>query len=373
MTAPLTASLPEASSNSAVTPIFTVLIDTYNYAHYIEDAVRSVLAQNFPAELREILVVDDGSTDDTEARLAKFGDAIRYFKKANGGQASAFNFGLQHARGEYVALLDADDVWLPDKLQRIYQAFQNQPDAGMAYHRLYQWTNDGSGAQAGEKLSTLGHFIAVSGRVTDSRFSLLCYPMMQTSSLVFRRAAMQDLLPVPEVLRTQADAFLTALIIFICPVVAVDEYLAKYRLHGANQFHGDTRGLSRMQLENRAAMRSALISAIRDWLRRHGIDCESANIRDYLRQWEKAQEVDRFALQAPNSWQYFRHLVEFPVLYRELMTGRELIYNYARSFAALLLGYGGLHHFDEFYARRKNRAAHLESSREGRENGDAAR
>jgi len=373
MTAPLTAPLPETSFSASVTPIFTVLIDTYNYAQYIEDAVQSVLAQNFPAELREILVIDDGSTDDTETRLAKFGGAIRYFKKANGGQASAFNFGLQHARGEYVALLDADDVWLPDKLQRIYQAFQNQPDAGMAYHRLYQWTNDGSGTKGGEKLSTLGHFIAVSGRVTDTRFSLLCYPMMQTSSLVFRRAAMQDLLPVPEVLRTQADAFLTALIIFICPVVAVDEYLAKYRLHGANQFHGDTRGLSRPQLENRVAMRSALISAIRDWLRRHGIDCESANIRDYLRQWEKAQEIDRFALQAPNSWEYFKHLVEFPVLYRELMTGRELIYNYVRAFAALLLGYGGLHHFDDFYTRRKNRATRPDNTHGNNAKGDAAR
>jgi hypothetical protein len=243
----------------------------------------------------------------------------------------------------------------------------------MAYHRLYQWTRDDSGVEAGDKLSTLGHFIAVSGRVTDTRFSLLCYPMMQTSSLVFRRAAMQDLLPVPDVLRTQADAFLTALIIFICPVVAVDEYLAKYRLHGANQFHGDTSGLSRAQLENRVAIRSALISTIRDWLRRHGIDCGSANIRDYLRQWEKAQEIDRFALRAPNSWEYFKHLVEFPVLYRELMTGRELIYNYVRAFAALLLGYEGLHHFDEFYARRKNRATHLERQGEGRGKDDAGR
>jgi glycosyltransferase involved in cell wall biosynthesis len=174
MTAPLTASLPEASSATPVTPIFTVLIDTYNYAHYIEDAVRSVLAQNFPSELREILVIDDGSTDDTETRLAKFGDAIRYFKKANGGQASAFDFGLPLARGEYVALLDADDVRLPDKLQRIHQAFQNQPDAGMAYHRLDQWTDDGNGTKAGDKLSTLGHFIADSGRVTDTRASPCC-------------------------------------------------------------------------------------------------------------------------------------------------------------------------------------------------------
>jgi hypothetical protein len=255
----------------------------------------------------------------------------------------------------------------------MHQAFQDQQDAGMGYHRLYQWTDIGTSAGGQEQLSTLGHFIAVSGRITDTRFSLLCYPMMQTSCLVFRRAAMQDLLPVPEVLRTQADAFLTALIIFICPVVAVDEFLAKYRVHGANQFHGDTRGLSRSQLENRMAMRSALMAAVQDWLRRHGVDGQSANIRDYLRQWEKAQEIDRFALQAPNPWEYFKHLVEFPVLYRELMTGRELVYNYVRAFAALLLGYGGLHHFDEFYARRKNREVRAENSGQSGEKGDAQR
>ncbi len=329
-------------------PLFSVLIDTYNYGQYIEEAVRSVLQQDFPAEQREILVVDDGSTDDTEKRLEKFGDAIRYLKKANGGQASAFNLGVQHARGEFIALLDADDVWLPNKLSRMHQAFLEQPDAGMAYHRLYQWTEKGS--ESGE-LSTGGHFIAVSGRVPESRFWLLCYPMMQTSSLVFRRQAMQDLLPVPEVLRTQADAYLTALIIFICPVVGVDEYLAKYRIHGANLFHGDAVRPTKSQLEDRIAMREALTAALREWMRKHGIDSESANIRDYLKQWRKTREIDCYALQAPGRLEYFRHLVEFPMLYHELMTGREIAYNYLRSFAGLLLGYRYLHYFDAFYAR----------------------
>src|SRR5690349_12226716 len=62
-------------------PFFTVLIDTYNYGEYLEEAVSSALAQEFPTEEREILVVDDGSTDDTEKRLKKFGDAIRYLQK----------------------------------------------------------------------------------------------------------------------------------------------------------------------------------------------------------------------------------------------------------------------------------------------------
>ena len=70
-------------------PSVTVLIDTYNYGQYIEEAVESVLTQEFPREQREILVVDDGSTDDTAERLKKYSDDIRYVRKPNGGQASA--------------------------------------------------------------------------------------------------------------------------------------------------------------------------------------------------------------------------------------------------------------------------------------------
>src|SRR5271155_2735502 len=278
-----------AAKPGMTAPLFTVLINTFNYGRYVEEAVRSVLEQDFPAEQVEILVVDDGSTDDTEQRLEQFHDAIRYLKKPNGGQASAFNFGVPYARGEFIALLDADDVWLPNKLSRIHEAFLRQEDAGMAYHRIYEWTEDG-------ELSTRGHFIAVSGRVTESRYSLLCYPMMQTSSLVFRQRAIKDLLPVPETLRTQADAYLTALIIFICPVVAVDEYLAKYRIHEANLFHSGAARPTKEKLENRVSMRGALLAGIEKWLHKHEIDTGTPNIRDYLKQWKKMQEADGFAL-----------------------------------------------------------------------------
>jgi glycosyltransferase involved in cell wall biosynthesis len=91
------------------TPRVSVLIDTYNYGRYVEEAVESVIAQDFPEAEREILVVDDGSTDDTEERLRKYEGTITYLRKANGGQASAFNYGLEGARGEVVAFLDADD------------------------------------------------------------------------------------------------------------------------------------------------------------------------------------------------------------------------------------------------------------------------
>src|SRR5215472_4176486 len=118
-------------------PYFTVLIDAYNYGRYVEEAVLSALAQDFPAAEREILVVDDGSTDDTAARLRKFGNEIRYLYKANGGQASAFNYGFANARGEVSGLLDPDDVGFRKKLGRVVEVFGQSRDAGMPYHGVY--------------------------------------------------------------------------------------------------------------------------------------------------------------------------------------------------------------------------------------------
>lgn len=327
-------------------PFFTVLIDTYNYGQYVEEAIASVLAQGFPVEEREILVVDDGSTDDTQERLQKFGEAIRYLRKPNGGQASAFNFGLEHARGEVIALLDADDLWLPEKLGRVYEAFERHPAAGMVYHRTYLW-------RGGEETSEDTYFIPVSGNVPESRRALLQYPMVGTSCLAFRRNALKELLPIPETLRSQGDAYLTALIIFVTPVAALPEFLGKYRLHGANLFQMDKGRDSRSQLEHRMAMRTTLLLSIQNWLAKHGQETGSPDIRAYLKQWTKAQERDGFAFNAPNRWKYFKHLVEFPQIYGEIMTGRHRANSYLRAFAALFLGYDHLHLLDNVRMKTK--------------------
>jgi glycosyltransferase involved in cell wall biosynthesis len=327
-------------------PFFTVLIDSYNYGKYIEEAVSSALAQDFPAEQREILVVDDGSTDDTQERLGKFGEAIRCLRKPNGGQASAFNFGFEHARGEVMALLDADDVWLPGKLRRVYEEFERCPVAGMVYHRVHLW----SGAS---DISEDTYFIPVSGRVRESRRALLQYPMVGTSCLAFRREALAKLLPVPESLRFQADAYLTALVIFVAPVAAVPEFLGKYRVHGANLFQGSAERVSRGQIERRMAMRVALLGEIRNWLQEHGENTDVPDIRAYLKQWAKAQESDGFALEAPGRWRYFRHLLDFPRTYGEIMTARHRVYSRLRAFAALFLGYHHLHVLDDVRMKGK--------------------
>ncbi|HMI50065.1 MAG TPA: glycosyltransferase [Candidatus Saccharimonadales bacterium] len=317
-------------------PLVTVLIDTYNYGQYVEDAVDSVLAQEFPREQLEIVVVDDGSTDDTPQRLEKYGTSIRYLRKPNGGQASAFNFGFTQSRGEIIALLDADDVWLPEKLRRIRETFEGNPAAGMVYHRAHLW--DGAA-----KLSEDTYFVAMSGRVTESRADLLKYAMVATSCLAFRREALAKLMPMPESLRTQADAFLTALIIFTAPIVAIPEFLTKYRIHGANLFHMNGTGDTSSRIEHRMKMRAALLAEIRDWLARNGEDPDAPNLQAYLKQWVKAQEVDEFALRSPGRWRYARHLFEYPRIYGENMTFRHRLFSYLQAVGALFLGYHHVH------------------------------
>ncbi len=322
-------------------PLVTVLIDTYNYGQYIEEAVESALAQEYPREQREVLVVDDGSTDDTGERLKKYGDAIRYVRKPNGGQASAFNSGFAEARGEIIATLDADDVWLPQKLRRVCETFENHPEVGMVYHRTHLW-------REGEELAEDGYFVEVSGRVPESRVSLLRYAMVGTSCLAFRRTALNELLPVPEELRSQADAYLTALIIFVAPVTAVPEFLARYRIHGANLFQANGGEAARGAIEHRMAMREVLLREIRKWLERNCRDPGSNDLQIYLKQWTKAQELDGFQLHKPSRWNYFRHLVEYPRIYGEIMTTRHRLYGYVRASGALLLGYDHAHLVDDF-------------------------
>jgi glycosyltransferase involved in cell wall biosynthesis len=110
-------------------PLVTVVVTTFNQSAYIEATIQSVLAQTY--RNREIVVVDDGSSDDTPERLATFGDQITCIRQANAGVAGSRNTGVRHARGELVAFLDGDDLWEAEKLAVQVAAFAQYPAAGM--------------------------------------------------------------------------------------------------------------------------------------------------------------------------------------------------------------------------------------------------
>lgn len=116
-------------------PTVSVLIPNYNRPHMLQDAVQSVLAQSY--QDFEIIVVDDGSTEDIPSAIAPFGDRVQYVRQENAGGASAKNHGLSLVKSEFTAFLDNDDLWLPQKLERQLEILQRHPDVGMVSCQAY--------------------------------------------------------------------------------------------------------------------------------------------------------------------------------------------------------------------------------------------
>lgn len=123
------------------TPLISCVVPVYNGERFLAEAIDSILAQSYRPI--EILVSDDGSTDNTPAVAARYADRIKYLRQANAGPAAARNHGLRAAQGEFVALLDADDIWLPRKLELQMAQFQVRPDLDLCVtHFENFWTTD---------------------------------------------------------------------------------------------------------------------------------------------------------------------------------------------------------------------------------------
>lgn len=326
-------------------PFVSVLIDTYNYGRFIEEAIESVLSQDYPAEQMQILVIDDGSTDDTAERVRKFVPRVEYLQKPNAGQASAFNFGLARTRGEIVAFLDADDYWLPGKLQSIAQEFEKHPEAGMVYHAF--WT-----LGQGRKLRA-GGYCGQSGFVPADRKSLLLYDLHPTSTLTFRRSVLDRVLPVPEELVIQADAHLSACAIFVAPVCYVREPLTVYRIHGSNLWNTGENQEHEGRVRQRLSTTRLVGKGVRAWLQKNRFDAGAVDLQAFLLQWELRGESDEFKLSPPGRLRFTRHLLQYPRHYGLRMTWRHKLVSYLNALGALLTGYRYYDLLDEFRVRIK--------------------
>src|SRR5579884_2524365 len=117
-------------------PTVTVVIPAYRAAGTIHRPIESLLAQTRRPE--EILVIDDGSPDDLAAAVARYGAAVTLVRKPNGGAASARNTGLDRARGDWIAFLDADDSWEPTKLERQLDVLRMHPDVDLVSSRWFE-------------------------------------------------------------------------------------------------------------------------------------------------------------------------------------------------------------------------------------------
>ena len=119
----------------------SIIIPTFNRRDYITTALDSVLAQSYKDY--EIIIIDDGSSDDTKEVLKPYQNNIRYFYQDNRGIPATRNKGIREAQGDYIAFLDSDDYWLPEKLKRQIECFKQNPHYGMVATRCSSITPDG--------------------------------------------------------------------------------------------------------------------------------------------------------------------------------------------------------------------------------------
>jgi len=123
-------------------PVVSVIIPAYNHVRFVGQCIDSVLTQTYTDY--EVVVVDDGSQDGTSAILQGYGDRIVYIRQENAGTQAARNRAIRASTGEFIALLDSDDAWLPMKLQRQLAAFDARPDVGMIYALAYAMDEAGN-------------------------------------------------------------------------------------------------------------------------------------------------------------------------------------------------------------------------------------
>jgi hypothetical protein len=298
----------------------SVLIDTYNHEQFIERAITSVLEQDLPMDEIEILVVDDGSTDRTPEIVRRFEPRVRLLRKANGGQASAFNLGFGHASGQIIAMLDGDDWWEKQKLRLVLEAFQKNPGIGAIGNGLNEVTADGKHLRAIAPDLPLPFSFRTLQEGIQFR-SLMTY--MGTSRLALRKAVLERILPVPEDLVIEADEYLATLSVAISGGLVLGQPLTNYRYHPGNLYQ-----YGKFSLEKARRKSKVLQCLLRELTKELGALGVAPEIATAMLQPRKVEaERLRLAVEGGMSWETFRAEREASrVTYKDFSLGYRLFH-----------------------------------------------
>ena len=203
-------------------PSVCVIIPAYNSACFIARTLESALAQDYPNQ--EVIVVDDGSTDNTREVVERFGSRVRYIRQENQGPHIARNRGVVESRGEFIAFLDSDDEWLPGRLSKCLQPMIDAPQIGMTWCLTRCKYPDGR-----EETHGAG---SEKGRVFPNLFWQP--PAMQTSSTNYRRSVLQDVVTFERPLRFFEDQDFYIRVREKTRIACVDEILTVYHIRAAS-------------------------------------------------------------------------------------------------------------------------------------------
>jgi len=224
-----------APASASVAPLVSVVMPAYNSARYIAEAIDSALQQDYPA--LEIIVVDDGSTDDTVNIVARYGDKIRLLSQKNQGSAAARNLGIRQARGKYIAFLDADDAWWRHKIRHQVEALA----AGgykMAYSRFIWWHPN----EQGQHTQPQTEFDQPANRNLSSAAIVTGWPYAEllldcivwTSTVIVEKSELEKAGLFDESLRKGQDYDLWLKLARQIEMVGLEKPTALYRIHPAS-------------------------------------------------------------------------------------------------------------------------------------------
>jgi len=248
--------------------LVSVVIPAFNGAAYIGETIASILAQTYRPI--EVLVVDDGSTDRTAEIVQRFGEPVRYLRQENAGTAAARNRAVAESRGEFIALLDQDDLWVPHKLERQIPRFAEDPRIGLVFAGIEFFDT-----HSGEITST--YFPGLELDLCD----LLAHVVLPVQTILFRRTALEKIGPFDTSLGGTDDWDIGIRMAAEFRLVGVEETLGRVRLHETQQgrntdrmFHHAMRVLDKhAQVRPGSRECAAAIRKGRDILREHQYGC----------------------------------------------------------------------------------------------------
>ena len=214
-------------------PLVSIIIPVYNSAAYIADALRSALEQDY--ENKEIIVVDDGSTDSTPAILKSFKEQIVVLTQVNAGPGAARNRALRHAKGTYIAFLDADDLWVSGKLRLQIEYLERRLEVGVVYSKWLLWHADAEGRFLSPQLPPLKKPTSIVPHDSGWIYTNLLFECrLLTSTVVLRSSVMEQVGRFDEALRRGQDYDYWLRLSRVTQIHKVDHELALYRIHGDN-------------------------------------------------------------------------------------------------------------------------------------------
>ncbi|MBE9066264.1 glycosyltransferase [Leptolyngbya cf. ectocarpi LEGE 11479] len=256
------------------TPLVSILVNNYNYGSFLSQSIDSALHQTY--NNIEVIVVDDGSQDNSHDIIHSYGNKIIPVLKANGGQASALNAGFSSSRGNIICLLDADDIYLPNKVAEVVNAFRKDPNTDWFFHRATPYQ---SSQLLTDSLTSIFKDVAIKNpkenpRKIDFRSAVRNAKSPSfapsTSNICLSRALAEKIFPMPEVPGKSgvaiSDLYIKLLAVGLGVGYQTERKLCLFRLH--NNIYSDTEAVNKRKIGAEISIATGY------WIRAKGADFE---------------------------------------------------------------------------------------------------